>query len=236
MTSSSSSPTKKVKQIMKKFLEEKKEDEEQQEEDKDVDQLVAQITELFITPETNENGGIYFVTITSTPLSDMTFKQIGVRLNPYVMIKFGKTDDFKRRMSAFGFNSETIFKFSCDHNTESDIKKALPNNFSKCFFQPKTKADTIKKYFGCQTGSPGPTEWRVVTKNAIKKLQSIVALKKVDRKNVISILNQVFNHKIEIDTRQLSIAAEGNIIFNLEPTIVYEHVEVKEEKKTKKNS
>lgn len=114
--------------------------------DTDINELATLITELFISKDTV--GGVYCVKINSIkglPIS-FKFKNKNNKFendDDFVLLKIGRTDNYKARFASFGMDTEVIFKVNGDNNMEKWCKGAMPANFMK-YFMPARLSRTLR--------------------------------------------------------------------------------------------
>lgn len=109
------------------------------------------------------NGGVYCVRIT-----DISVVHQAAAL---VLLKFGRTNDYRTRFAQFKFAYEVLFQVDGKNTMEEWLHKKLQPNVKRTFWLPKTKVKSMKKDL-CfpDSSNPGPTEWVVVSKALYERL------------------------------------------------------------------
>lgn len=116
-------------------------------------------------------GGVYCLQITHINGHPIQFYRGNV-LTDLVLIKFGRTDNFSRRSTQFSFRFLVIFVRDLPTTAEGDILKNIFCPNFKTTFYPDSKVATIHSSLKLG-GSPGCTEWRVVTESWLTKLRHV---------------------------------------------------------------
>jgi hypothetical protein len=113
-------------------------------------------------------GGVYFIHITHLGGNPVRFRYDGKEDDDFVLVKFGRTDDFSTRWPQYrGVKFKILWSINGDNGMEAALKKFLPPNFKKSFYTAKVA--TLHGYFGIE-GSPGTSEWRIMGKALVNKL------------------------------------------------------------------
>ena len=201
-----------------------------------VDELTAQLAALHFAPAADAPGGLYCVVITHMPGKDghpprpVTFEYKDNNSDyhidsDFVLIKFGRADTFTKRASNFAFHYEQVFLFNFDNNAEATVKKAVPANFKDAFFRGSV-VSTVKSWMYLpESSGPAPTEWRVVSQDALTELKRRVAEDELTISNYETQLKEVFmEQEWAIAKGNLKIVVDGKTRKNMEPFKVYHFI------------
>jgi hypothetical protein len=126
----------------------------------DVDDLIRRVSEVFVN--TNKVGGVYMLRITEIAGQPLVFRENGKETDDYVLIKFGRADDFKKRFGQFKFKFTEVLRIDGDTTMEAELKKMIPANWVRYYYGAANKRGVMKA-LGIK-GNNGPTEWRLMTK------------------------------------------------------------------------
>lgn len=187
-------------------------------EDTDVNSLVQQLDDLLLN-NSDKDGGIYCVHIKSINGKTIRFKYHDSEDDDFAVIKFGTTENYKRRFSNFGFTYDVIFKIP---GSEKFCKSVLcGEKFHRVFFKT-AGVPTIKKKFGLKH-NPAPTEWRIVSSALVHTLKST----KMSMTTYQAVLKS-FTTVWEIDEKELTIEVGNYSVSNkksFEVATVHDEIE-----------
>ncbi|KAJ3345468.1 hypothetical protein HDU83_004062 [Entophlyctis luteolus] len=186
-----------------------------------LNEITEQIKKLFV--QEDSEGGIYCVHITHMPNNQpVMFSLNEDHDQDFQLIKFGQTQNFKTRFAQFGFKFRTIFKFQAYVDAEKTIKESIPANFKTVFFEQNTKVSTVQKDLAfIKKQSPGTTEWRIVSKAALERLEGLVGNKTINSSNCTYQLLSIFNDSLKFEDADVQFKVHNFVRKNMVKFEVY---------------
>jgi hypothetical protein len=146
-----------------------------------------EINELYGSKETH--GGVYMLQI-----SDVRFKMNDESRDDLVLVKIGRTDNYKKRFRQLYFPYTVVFRYNGDNLFEKRLKQSAKTNrfYHACY--GKTKVASIKQYLGIiKSANPGFTEWFIMYRTDVDALRQMAETDRFD----VSMANHCFTMQLE---------------------------------------
>lgn len=133
----------------------------------DAGALVKQICGLFTN--NNTRGGVYMILITAIAGRPVTFCERGAPTDAYVLVKFGRADNFAKRFGQFTFRYTEVLRIDGPSTMEAELKSMVPANWMRQFHGPAVRTTDVLKRIG-HPGNNAPSEWRIMSRAAYESV------------------------------------------------------------------